>query len=212
MATNGFEDRDASAIWSFKMAVVRLDRGLIDVANALVAGAIGAQQEAYLRRAISTAYYALFHALCDLCAAELLPNALYWETVTPLYRSLDHAETKRFFNRCSSGVLLGETIAEIAEAFNQLQEERHMADYDPRPLQMGVAAVSARIKEADAAIAKLLALDKSLRLMLAVNLVAKERARTELAEPDGSSKKKLGGAREAKTGKSKTPAKKPNAT
>ena len=45
---------------------------------------------ASLRRAVSTAYYALFQALCELCAAELVGWDKPWSSFTPIFRSVEH--------------------------------------------------------------------------------------------------------------------------
>lgn len=84
-----------------------------------------------LRRAISTAYYALFHALSKMCADELVgvtwPDRKLWARA---YRSLDHVETKKAFLKPEIRQL-GTSVEEIGGAFISLQEERHAADYDP---------------------------------------------------------------------------------
>lgn len=82
------------------------------------------------RRAVSTAYYALLHALCRLVAdSRPAPAGATWDQV---YRGLAHAETKR---RCSANRLLAASFSEpvqrIGGAFIQLQDARHLADYDP---------------------------------------------------------------------------------
>jgi hypothetical protein len=116
------------------MAAVRLDEGLIDVARALVASADGG--EAFLRRAVSTAYYALFHAICDVCNQELVGERNYWDFITPIYRSPGHQSARAFFDRCRSARYFGVAIAEIGEVFVDLQDKRHDADYNPEPFRV----------------------------------------------------------------------------
>lgn len=86
-----------------------------------------------LRRAISTAYYAVFHALARMCADALVgdveadrPNKAWVE----VYRGLDHGKCK---NACAGAknVAFPQELRDFADAFGQLQSIRHQADYDP---------------------------------------------------------------------------------
>ena len=86
-----------------------------------------------LRRAISTAYYAVFHALARMCADALVgdveadrPNKAWVE----VYRGLDHGKCK---NACAGAknVAFPRELRDFADAFGQLQSARHQADYDP---------------------------------------------------------------------------------
>lgn len=93
----------------------------------------GQPRQSDLKRAVSTAYYALFHALCRICADGFIgtktadrSNPAWQQT----YRSVEHGLAK---NRCSENKI-GEFPAEIrnfAEEFVKLQEKRHEADYNP---------------------------------------------------------------------------------
>lgn len=88
-----------------------------------------------LRRAVSTAYYALFHLLISEAVAN-------WNRVnlrTALSRAFDHsimrAASKRIQNAQQSastgndrGVVAD--LKAVAKTFVQLQEQRHIADYD----------------------------------------------------------------------------------
>jgi uncharacterized protein (UPF0332 family) len=93
----------------------------------------GRPRQADLRRAVSTAYYALFHALCRLCADALIGtgasrNRPAWKQV---YRALEHRDCKK---RCSGNLLQKGFPAEVqhfCEIFVQLQDKRHKADYAP---------------------------------------------------------------------------------
>jgi hypothetical protein len=84
-----------------------------------------------MRRAISTAYYALFHFLIeDACG-----NWVRSEQRPRLARMFDHrrmaeasrSRIKEYKNAAGSAEVL---IYSVAEAFLQLQEQRHHADYD----------------------------------------------------------------------------------
>ncbi len=93
----------------------------------------GRPRQSDLRRAVSTAYYALFHALCRLCADALVGtgsnrNQPAWKQV---YRALEHGSCKK---RCASRLIqesFPDAIQHFCEVFVQLQDKRHEADYAP---------------------------------------------------------------------------------
>jgi hypothetical protein len=133
----------------------------------------GRPRQASLRRAISTAYYALFHALADLCADELVGWRNPWKVFTPIYRSLDHGRAKEAFKRMSNQY--GSDIALIAQTFILLQERRHTADYDPAPFSFGRAETLELIDQSRQAIAWIARLTDQERLLVAVQLIARPR-------------------------------------
>lgn len=58
----------------------------------------GANSLTMKRRAVSTAYYAVFHALAQLCADEMLGTAAPVSIeYTKIYRALDHGTLKLAF-------------------------------------------------------------------------------------------------------------------
>ena len=88
--------------------------------------------QADMRRAISTAYYALFHTLAA-SNAELIAgqprssiSSYAWERV---YRRLDHGRAQNNLR----GVLsqLSQSGENFARTFIDLQDRRQEADYDP---------------------------------------------------------------------------------
>ena len=92
----------------------------------------GRPRQAMLKRAISTAYYAMFHALCnsnaDLVAGQPVdpPSREAW---TRTYRSLDHRPAR---NRLAEVQMsMHPAVRRFAIAFALLQEQRLTADYDP---------------------------------------------------------------------------------
>ena len=92
----------------------------------------GRPRQTDLRRAISTAYYAIFHALCHMCANCLSGtdrNSMGWMRT---YRALEHRQAYRQFRRIMSGTVFSQDIHALADAFVLLQEKRHLADYDPK--------------------------------------------------------------------------------
>lgn len=107
-------------------------RELISVAEGL-AGA-EAPSDAALRRARSTAYYALFHHLARSCADLLIGDDINERSKHAwyqAYRGLEHNEARK---ACSDALVLEkfpEAIQDYGNEFKGLQARRHKADYDP---------------------------------------------------------------------------------
>lgn len=93
-------------------------------------------RHADLKRATSTAYYALFHALAERFANELVGRR-HRQTVAwgKVYRALDHGKARQEFKRLLPTVGPG-VVQELAILFVELQELRHLADYDPGPSRL----------------------------------------------------------------------------
>jgi hypothetical protein len=101
----------------------------------------GRPKETSLRRAVSTAYYAVFHELCRTVANGLAsanaPDAIY----ARMYRLLEHKAARNFFERlrardskeCAQLGAYGPTVLGVGMNFIQLQDDRMQADYDPLP-------------------------------------------------------------------------------
>lgn len=107
---------------------------LICVANDLIALNKGKPKQAHLRRAVSTAYYALFHALAKCCADTLIGSSgadRSPEAWAQVYRALEHGFAK---HACTGGNRIAKfpkEIQDFANAFVTMQSKRHDADYDP---------------------------------------------------------------------------------
>lgn len=112
---------------------------LLDLADDLVSMDRHPGRTTHLRRAVSTAYYAVFHEL----AAEVVmttTRADYWGgTAVAMVRWISHTDLSTLCKAAtgSGGRALREALApvgsetmEIAQAFLTLQSERHQADYD----------------------------------------------------------------------------------
>ena len=115
------------------MPDARLGKKLLSTARRLIPGASRNASQSDLRRSVSTCYYAVFHILAKSCADSLVgsrkssrPNKAWVE----IYRGLSHTTCKEACRRARS-VNFPEAIQEFAEAFVQLQDARHLADYDP---------------------------------------------------------------------------------
>jgi len=91
----------------------------------------GRPRQADLRRAVSTAYYAVFHALCRLCADVVIgrrrDTRRAWQQV---YRAVQHGEAKKRCNQLTK-VDFPFELKDFCAIFMHLQERRHEADYDP---------------------------------------------------------------------------------
>lgn len=94
----------------------------------------GRPLETDLRRAISTAYYALFHCLANCCADTIVGgpgsnrSRQAWNQA---YRALEHGPVRR---RCINRNMVARfplDIQKFAESFVYMQRMRHAADYDP---------------------------------------------------------------------------------
>jgi hypothetical protein len=94
-------------------------------------------RQASLRRAVSTAYYSLFHLLRDDATKRFFPNSPA-NLRLKAGRAISHSEAK---NVCemfakSTGIKdlttppIEADLQEVASKFNELQEARHKADYD----------------------------------------------------------------------------------
>ena len=114
---------------------------LIGTARRLAApNALSKARQSDLRRSISTAYYALFHALAkdgaDLFvgASASRPNAAWAQT----YRAVEHGFAR---NACTQvrGLGFPAPLVDCAETFVRLQQQRHVADYDPLAGSVGPA-------------------------------------------------------------------------
>ena len=126
----------------------------IKTARELIPTGQGKPRGANLRRAVSTAYYAMFHCLAGSCADTLIGglNAGRGTDAWILtYRALNHRSAKA---RCSDKENLKQFLAHIrvfAETFARMQEQRHRADYAPGAGFRKSEAIQ-RINEAENAI------------------------------------------------------------
>lgn len=109
-------------------------RNLAGIANGVPAGS-GRPRQVDLRRAVSTAYYGMFHALCGSNADTLVGAAPPMQGTNPwvhAYRALEHGLAKERLGQYQSNSNMPADIRSFARVFGNLQEQRHDADYDPR--------------------------------------------------------------------------------
>ena len=84
--------------------------------------------QANQRRALSTAYYAVFHALAR-SAADLLIGRKRTAAWHQAYRALEHGHAKRACQNKRAMEGFPSEILEFAGTFVVLQDARHQADY-----------------------------------------------------------------------------------
>lgn len=152
---------------------------LIEVAWRLVEGSTADASEASLRRAVSTAYYAVFHAICRLCATELVGGDSLRDEWSAIYRSVDHGAFRATRDADGRERRLGDRVRRLLELTIDLQRDRHVADYNPGPFDYGETDVRALLNSAAAAVDALETLSASERKILAVALIARPRRRQQ---------------------------------
>ena len=104
----------------------------------------GAPRQADLRRAISAAYYGIFHAILGFAADEFVgATKRTSKQYSLVYRSIHHHSLRVICVEIEKPKLsarylpyqpangFGPNIQSFAAAFLELQEKRHAADYDP---------------------------------------------------------------------------------
>ena len=152
---------------------------LIDIARLLAGqGALvtrGRPRQMMLKKAVSAAYYAMFHALCYSNANALIGSSARAARLpgwTRAYRSLDHGAAKERLlqhrPRASPGV------RHFATTFSVLQANRHSADYDPNARFSRVYTVNL-IDRAEGAIQTFLSTRDSDRRELAAAVLMRDR-------------------------------------
>lgn len=153
-----------------------MSRELLGTARRLARANPGKPRQSDLKRAISTAYYALFHALAKDCADRLVGTGRdrpdkAWRHA---YRALNHGDVK---NACKQLRSLGfpTELIQVGDIFQGLMVQRHSADYDPthRVTRADALAVIALAEEG---IAKLGSATVRDRVALAIQLLLKQRS------------------------------------
>lgn len=100
----------------------------------LLAASDGKPRQSDLRRAVSTAYYALFHCLAQCCADSLIGGGSAdksqpaWKQV---YRALQHGPAKDACVRQAVMKRFPKAVEDFGNMFVTMQKKRHDADYDP---------------------------------------------------------------------------------
>lgn len=147
---------------------------LLRLAALLAADAAGSPRWVGRNRAISTAYYALFHALAELCARELVGAWAPWQPFRHVYRSLDHGHARNVLKTLSSDGAFGHDAGRLAEVFLDLQARRHRADYDPG-FRVSAGEMANILASAELAIHLAFALPPDERRLIAARLIGRAR-------------------------------------
>ena len=100
----------------------------MEVARALAESDPAPPMQARLRRAVSTAYYALFHCLAA-SAADLFIGTERNPAWHRTYRALEHASARSECQRVQTTLEFPVEVRDFAEAFVALQKARQEADY-----------------------------------------------------------------------------------
>lgn len=135
----------------------------------------GARSSASRRRAVSTAYYAVFHALAKVCADVLVPAAGRDSVdYARVYRSLEHGSLKSAFR--SVPLADRDVFRNLGDLVVRLQGERHRADYSPPvPNVFSTELADSLLAQARQAVSGIDGLNATDRRTLAVCLLFKAR-------------------------------------
>ena len=149
---------------------------LLQMATELAESGSRRPRRSYLCRAVSNAYYALFHCLALTCADRLaggtgtVGKRPMWRR---MYRALEHRQARTRCENVPSWFPAGVKL--FAQTFAELQNRRHFADYDPdHPVRK--SEVLADIVDARRAIDRFLATPASVRRDFAIHVLTRERA------------------------------------
>ena len=85
-----YEQRRGRAFRRVRLTMWSLVQHQLENARLLATHDKSRPRPASLRRAVSTAYYAVFQALCATCADTLVKGHGPWEVYTPVFRAPDH--------------------------------------------------------------------------------------------------------------------------
>ena len=109
-------------------------RDLLAAAKDLANSSKGKPRQAQLTRAVSTAYYAMFHTLARCCADLLIGGPRSSRSIpawTQVYRAVDHNSAKTACTNKSVIQKFPQEIQNFANLFVEMQKKRHDADYNP---------------------------------------------------------------------------------
>ncbi len=155
----------------------------IENAHMLATAEKGRPRSASLRRAVSTAYYAVFQAVCATCADALVGSEKPWELLTPVFRAPDHYRTAQALLQGPPATT--PELQRLGLRFSELLVAREWAGYNPEPRPGYKAATNDSaftreealrlIESAAEAIEIIDGLDTDTRLNLALRLAVRTR-------------------------------------
>ena len=104
-------------------------RDLLETARRLAQPGAAQPTQADLRRAIGTAYYALFHCLAAAAADLLTTSSSHSPEWHQVYRALDHGKARSACQQQRTMRAFPMEIQRFARAFIESQKARQKADY-----------------------------------------------------------------------------------
>ena len=154
-------------------------RNLMDIARQLAGQTqpppLGRPRQEQLKRAISTAYYAMFHALCRSNADVLVgagndgAGRLAW---TRTYRTLAHRQASNRLTQARQ--IMPPQARRFAATFATLLEQRHEADYNPHSMFYREGVIE-MLEAADSATLEFLRMPRSQRRAVAALVLMLDR-------------------------------------
>ena len=149
---------------------------LLNTARGLAKTGTRRPTQANLRRATSTAYYAMFHCLAsssaDLLVGKTRRRSSAWHQV---YRGLEHGTARRACQRLKTLESNAPAIRHFAEKFVDLQQKRQRADYAMDSGPYSKSDVLADIAAVEFAIRQFERADVEARRGLATNVLFRKR-------------------------------------
>lgn len=140
-----------------------------------------------LRRAVSSAYYAVFHAVLAVCADEFVGQGSQRSAEYAMaYRSIDHRTAKRLCLELGKQTPakayqthwpvggFGADIQAVGVGLVELQEARHRADYDPH-FQINTSNATLLVQRARSVVRRLAAASAPQKRLFAAYLLFEPR-------------------------------------
>ena len=157
------------------LELIALARALI---NGVTADDAASPTPTELRRAVSCAYYAMFHTLAANNANNLggaSPADQQGWAWRQAYGAADHRPTRNKLSRASLGGRFPRAIHLFGEVFTLAQQARHSADYDPHS-EFLPTDVAGLIDKAEVAIADFNHAPDHIRRDLAIHILTTVRS------------------------------------
>ncbi|WP_166652404.1 hypothetical protein [Enterovirga rhinocerotis] len=151
-----------------------MEDSLMRVARDLLVDVDPTTTEARRRRAVSTAYYAVFHAICRVCADSLVGtrDAAHREAI---YRTVEHNSARKHLTSAKVRDI-SPWMEQIGGNFADLQIGRHKADYRPGTADtLSDEQTRTLLELADRVLFALDLLNDDQRLAMAVLLISRPR-------------------------------------
>ncbi|MCE2501951.1 MAG: hypothetical protein J4G13_13975 [Dehalococcoidia bacterium] len=155
--------------------LIALARALV---NGIIAGGAAPVSQTELRRAVSCAYYAMFHTLALSNANTLIGASTAdqqrwaWQQT---YRAADHRPTRNKLSSVSLGGRFPGAVLRFGVVFADIQRARHSADYDPHS-EFSATDVSELIDRAETVIANFNQTPDDTRRDLAIHILTNVRS------------------------------------